>query len=86
LALKSESLIERQILDYLTRHPEAQDTSRGINEWWLLKQAIMQSTSDVEIALANLVAKGELSSLTGPDGTVHYSRSQKGARKRNSRN
>ena len=79
---KRKSPIERQILDYLRENPEAQDTVRGVAEWWLLKQQIVQSTADVEAALANLVAQGKLSSLTGPDGTVHYCHPRKEAKKR----
>ncbi|HXU76244.1 MAG TPA: hypothetical protein VN794_06720 [Methylomirabilota bacterium] len=65
--------IERQILDYLTENPAAQDTVRGIVEWWLLKQKIAQSTADVEAALANLVAEGKLMARKGADGRVRYS-------------
>lgn len=73
VALKNESSIERQILDYLQENPAARDTLRGILEWWLLKQRIKESTSDVQTALANLVAKEKLSAQTGLDGQVHYS-------------
>ena len=69
LAVKNESPIERQILDYLASYPEAQDTLRGIVEWWLPKQKIVQATTDVEAALKALVAKRQLSTRTGPDGT-----------------
>ena len=93
--MKSESPIERQILDYLAENPGAQDTLRGVVEWWLLKQKIEQTMADVEAALRNLVAKGKLRSWTGPDGSVHYSHhgrakrrtqtmiNKKGARTRN---
>jgi hypothetical protein len=77
LALNNESPIERQILDYLRENPAAQDTLRGIVEWWLLRQKITQSTTDVEKALANLVAEGRLSVRTGPDGQIHFFHSRK---------
>jgi len=64
--------IERQILDYLTENPAAQDTVRGIVEWWLLKQKIAQSTAEVEAALANLVAEGKLLAREGADGRGRY--------------
>jgi hypothetical protein len=79
--LKSESPIERQILDYLASHPDAQDTSRGIVEWWLLKQRITEATADVEAALAKLVAEGKLTAKTGLDGRVRYSQNQKRSKK-----
>jgi hypothetical protein len=81
-ALNNESPIERQILDYLTKHPAAQDTLRGIVEWWLLRQNIEQSTTEVEAALDELIAKGKLGAWTGPDGKVHYGRPRKAAKER----
>jgi hypothetical protein len=72
IVLKSESPIERQILGYLAANPEAQDTMRGIAEWWLLKQKIQESTSDVEAAVANLVAQGKLAAGTNLDGQTIY--------------
>jgi hypothetical protein len=70
--LKIKSPIERQILDYLAENPEARDTARGIIEWWLLKQSIAQTTSDVETALAKLVADGRVSTRAAPDGQIYY--------------
>jgi hypothetical protein len=70
--LKNESLVEEQILDYLTTNPAAEDTLRGIVEWWLLKQMIAKTTSEVEKALESLVARGRLSTQTGADGCVRY--------------
>jgi hypothetical protein len=70
--LKRESPIERQILDYLARNRKAQDTLRGILEWWLLKQWIIQSQTEVEAALRRLVAKRKLRAVLGRDGQVRY--------------
>jgi hypothetical protein len=70
--LKSEPAIERQILEYFAAHPAAQDTLRGVVEWWLLKQRIVEAASEVEAALGSLVAEGKLSAQAGPDGQVCY--------------
>jgi hypothetical protein len=70
--LKNESPIERRILDYLKAHPGAQDTMRGIVEWWLPKQRIAETMSEVETALSKLVATGQLVAHRGPDGQVFY--------------
>jgi hypothetical protein len=86
LALKSESPIERQILDYLTKNPAAQDTLRGIVEWWLMKENISQTTADVEAALAKLVAEGKLSAWKAADRSVHYGHHRKNAKKRSANN
>lgn len=77
-----ESPIERQILDYLSKYPAAQDTVEGIVEWWFLKQKIEQTTNDVVAALTKLVAKGKLVARTGPDCRVHYCHQQRAAKKR----
>ncbi len=45
------------ILGYLTDHPDAQDTVEGIVEWWLLKQSIKRTKTQVNAALAQLVAE-----------------------------
>jgi len=79
--LKSESPIKRQILDHLTENPAAGDTLRGIVEWWILKQQIAQATTEVEAAVAELIANGQLSAWTGPDGQLHYCHHRKGAGK-----
>jgi hypothetical protein len=86
LVLKSGSPIERQILDYLTENPAAHDTLRGVVEWWLLKQTIVQTTTDVERALANLVSKGKLYCWMGPDGSVHYCHQRKDAKSKHENN
>lgn len=72
MVLKSGSPIETQILSYLAANPAAQDTMRGIVEWWLLKQKIEESTSAVEAAVASLVVQGKLTAWTNPDGQTHY--------------
>jgi hypothetical protein len=70
--LKRQSALEREILDYLAANPEARDTLRGIIEWWLLKQKIVETSSDVEAAVVSLVAKGKLRAHVGVDGQVSY--------------
>ena len=72
LPVEKSTSIQRQILDYLTSNPAAQDTARGIVEWWLLKQNVMRSMADVEEALEKLVAERKISTRAGPDGQVHY--------------
>jgi len=70
--LKSESSIERKILEYLANNKRSRDTLRGIAEWWILKQRIVDKAKEVEVALGRLVAEGKLSARTGPDGQVRY--------------
>lgn len=50
--------VSREILRYLLRHPEAQDTLEGISEWWLLEETIIRKYAEVQAALRNLVDRG----------------------------
>jgi hypothetical protein len=77
--LKSPSPIEQRILDYLTANPAAQDTLRGIIEWWLLEQRIAETKSDIETALANLVADRKLTAKVAADGELSYRLNRKRA-------
>lgn len=54
------STIERQLLDYLAEHPNAEDTLEGIAEWWLLEWRIRNYVPKVREALESLVEKGKV--------------------------
>lgn len=68
----SPSPITREVLAYLVEHPQAQDTLEGITHWWLLEQEIERRTAEVQLALAELVAKGLVLERRREDGRVHY--------------
>lgn len=51
---------KKQILAYLRRHPEAGDTIDGILEWWLLEERIIERRDQVERAVSQLIAEGQL--------------------------
>ena len=70
--VKSDAIIQQEIMAYLTVRSTAQDTLEGIVEWWLLEQKVDQATSDVKAALAQLVIEKKLSAKKGADGRVHY--------------
>lgn len=61
-----------QVLAYIIRHPEAQDTVEGIAEWWLLEPQIHRTVSEVEAALSRLVAEGFLVARRCRDGRTYY--------------
>jgi len=46
------------ILAYLAENPDAQDTLKGISEWWLSEQTGKPNTALVEVALKRLVTDG----------------------------
>ena len=50
----------REILRYLTKHPEAKDTADGILEWWLRNGRMRLGKVEIEEILAVMVEKGWL--------------------------
>ena len=72
IALKNEKEIQRDLLAYLGRYPEAHDTLEGIVEWWLLEQHVQKSSVVVKEALNALIAKGIVTEIRFPDGRIHY--------------
>lgn len=68
----SISEVARGILDYLRRHPEAQDTAAGISEWWLPKGKIETPLKEVESALEELVAEQFILERASRNSQTHY--------------
>ena len=46
------SEIAKEIMDYLTKNPDAADTLEAVTEWWLLEQKIEYESTKVKEALA----------------------------------
>lgn len=61
-----------EILDYLARHPDAQDTIDGILRWWVLDASIRKWTPRIAKAIAQLVERGFLEQKRSADGHVFY--------------
>lgn len=59
---------------YLCDHPYAADTAEGIARWWLSGTSGNELLTDVERAMEQLVAQGEVVRQTLSDGTVIYER------------
>jgi hypothetical protein len=68
--------IEETIRRYLQAHPQAEDTERGICEWWLRAAHTTYSVADVRTAIHGLVAAGDLAEDVLPDGQCIYASSQ----------
>lgn len=62
----------RDVLSYLVKNPDAQDTLEGIVEWWLLERKIESRTAKVKEVLAELVAKGLILERRGSDSRLRY--------------
>lgn len=60
------------IVAYLRAHPEAQDTARGIAQWWLPEMGLARGVSDTERVLNRLVDEGRVLVRTAADGQRHY--------------
>jgi hypothetical protein len=67
-------VIAEDIDRYVTEHPRAADTPRGIHGWWVAGHRRGDSLADVQMALDHLVARGRLSRVALPDGTAIYAR------------
>src|ERR1044072_7605656 len=68
----NKSHVAQELLGYLARHPDAQDTLEGILEWWLLEEKIRRRAFEVKEALAELVKSGLLRERKGKDERTHY--------------
>lgn len=64
--------LARQILIYLTDHPDATDTLDGIVHWWLLERKIRYQMDLVREVLDTLVQEGHLVQDCGPDKKNRY--------------
>lgn len=68
----NQSELELEILRYLAEHPDAQDTFKGIIDWWLLKKGISFSRNEVRDALNSLIDEGLLLKFQTHDSHTHY--------------
>jgi hypothetical protein len=60
---------------YLAAHPDAADSLRGIRQWWLPARLRDVTLEELEQALAQLVARGEVQRSTLPGAGELYARS-----------
>jgi DNA-binding transcriptional regulator PaaX len=77
---RSQSRLAQSILDYLRKHPEAQDTLAGIAEWWLPALGIENRLASVKDAVDELVCEGLLSEHRGKDTQISYRITERGLR------
>jgi hypothetical protein len=61
-----------EILDYLARQPDAQDTIDGILHWWVLDSCIRDWTPKIAKTVAQLVEQRFLEEKQSPDGKIFY--------------
>jgi hypothetical protein len=61
-----------EILDYLARHPDAQDTIDGILHWWVLDACVRKWAPKIAATVTQLVEQGFLEEQRCADGKVFY--------------
>lgn len=61
-----------EILDYLARHPQAEDTIDGILHWWVLDICIRKAAPEIAKTVAQLVEQGLLEAQPATAGRVFY--------------
>ena len=64
--------IAYDILAYLSKNPDAQDTLEGIAEWWLSEKTVKPNITDVAEALTELVDRGLVIARSGNDTQTFY--------------
>jgi hypothetical protein len=64
--------IAREIISYLSAHPDAQDTLDGIVQWWLRERKSNQHTTLVKEVLADLVTQGLIEKNQKEGETPYY--------------
>ncbi len=72
LRILEKSQISSEILVYLIKHPDAQDTLDGILQWWILEREIKYQTKLVKEAIKELVANGFVLEHKSRDSHNHY--------------
>jgi hypothetical protein len=61
-----------EILDYVARHPDAQDTIDGILHWWVLEAYVQHWAPKIAQTVAELVEQGFLEERRSSDGKIFY--------------
>ena len=64
--------LARLILGYLEKHPQAEDTLRGISNWWLASQQIEESIDKVAEVIEDLVERGLIETRKNRNGSTLY--------------
>ncbi|HWR89717.1 MAG TPA: hypothetical protein VN260_05625 [Dissulfurispiraceae bacterium] len=72
ICFSDKAAISREILAYLTDHPDAEDTADGIVQWWLLERKIRHQGRLIRDAISELVDKGLLIESGGSGSAMRY--------------
>ena len=67
-----KSNIAGEIMDYLSKNPDAADTLEAVTQWWLLEQKIEYELTKVKEALDELEENGLVKKVRGADSRIYY--------------
>ncbi len=71
------SNIAREVLSYLSAHPDARDTLEDIGQKWLAAKTIKPPPTLLKEVLSDLVTQGLIEVHREKDGTTRYSSHKK---------
>ena len=66
--------LETEILDYLSRHPDAADDRDAIFQFWIVRERFLRGLAALDDALALLVSRGVLERIRLPGGRCVFRR------------
>lgn len=59
------------ILAYLTEHPQASETMKGIAEWWIVRQQVRVEINTLKKVLRRLTGSGLLEKIGDGDDALY---------------
>lgn len=68
--------LEEEILDYLSRHPDAADDREAIFQFWIVRERFLRGLEALDDALTTLVSRGVLEKIRLPGGRLIFRRRQ----------
>jgi hypothetical protein len=71
--MTNDTKLAQEILNYLQAHPHAGDSLEGIARWWVMCQRLSDSVEEVQHALEELKARGNVVEYLTSDGRTMYS-------------
>lgn len=66
-----ERTIAGLIMDYLTKHPRAMDTTEGVASWWIASEGLRADLATTQRALEYLVERGSVMKI-GEGAHAHF--------------
>ena len=69
---RKKETVEKLILSYLERNPDAVDTVEGITKFWMQKENAGIAITKVSRTLDKLVKKGRIKAFQSADGRLYF--------------